>query len=228
MCFPDSLGDEAAQRLEEPNFHQRLLHKGEHLVLDGQRMRSLYVVRDGSLKTYDLSSDGDALITGFYFPGEVIGIDALHGEKHNGHVMALESTRYCEIPVKHFNRLQKKRAELQHLTQRLLCESILTTRKLLLTTRHLSAQARLANFLIDVASRLATRENGYAEFHFSIDRHDIANFLGLTIGTVSRSFSSFRRDGLLTVSGKNIRLNDEKALLSIANNMVEREKSARH
>ncbi len=222
MCFPDSLDTETALNGDETNLRQRLLNKGQHLVLDGQRLRSLYVVRSGSLKTYDLSSDGDALITGFYFPGEVVGIDALHSEKHSGHVVALEDTRYCDIPVKTFNRLQKKRGELQDLTQRLLCESILETRKLLLTTRHLSAQARLANFLLDISGRLVQEQDGSCEFHLSIDRHDIANYLGLTIGTVSRAFSSFRNDGLLTASGKNIRLNDQQALLSIATNIVER------
>ena len=228
MCFPESRSGEAVHKRDEPNLRQRLLHKGEHLVLDGQRLSSLYVVRSGSLKTYDLSSDGDALVTGFYFPGEVVGVDGLHSEKHSGHVVALENTRYCEIPLKTFNQLQKKRVELQQLTQRLLCESILATRKLLLTTRHLSAQARLANFLIDIADRLENKDDPGAKFQLSIDRHDIANYLGLTIGTVSRGFSSFRRDGLLTVSGKNVRLENQRALLSIATNIAEREKAVRH
>jgi CRP/FNR family transcriptional regulator len=91
----------------------------------------------------------------------------------------------------------------------------------------LSAQARLANFLLDISGRLVKEKEGDGEFHLSIDRHDIANYLGLTIGTVSRAFTTFRREGLLTASGKYIRLDDPQALLSIATNLVERGKTVR-
>lgn len=212
MCFPDAADD--GSRIDELKLRHKMVSKGEHLVLDGEKMRSLYVVRHGAMKAYELTSDGDTMVTGFYFPGEVVGLESLFSETHKGHVVALQDTCYCEIPLKTFNRLQRKNSELQSLTQQLLCQSVYDTRRLLLTTRHLNAQARLATFLVDVVDRLSEPDDN--EFHLRVDRQDIANYLGLTIGTVSRTLSSFRQDGLLKVSGKRFQIENLPELRAIA------------
>lgn len=213
MCFPESADN--GSRIDELKLRHKPISRGEHLALDGERMRSLYVVRRGAMKAYELTSDGDTMVTGFYFPGEVIGLESLFSETHKGHVVALQDTCYCEIPLKTFKRLQKKSSELQSLTQELLCQSVYDTRRLLLTTRHLNAQARLATFLVDVVDRLV-ESDASVEFHLRVDRQDIANYLGLTIGTVSRTLSGFRDEGLLTVSGKRFRIDNLPALQTIA------------
>lgn len=213
MCFPDPA--DSASRIDELKLRHKLVSRGEHLVLDGEKMRNIYVVRRGALKAYELTSDGDTMVTGFYFPGEVVGLESLFSETHKGHVVALQDTCYCEIPLKTFKRLQKKNGELQSLTQQLLCQSVYDTRRLLLTTRHLNAQARLATFLVNVVDRLVEPDDP-AEFHLRIDRQDIANYLGLTIGTVSRTLSDFRQHGFLTASGKRFRIDDLQELRAIA------------
>ncbi len=74
---------------------------------------------------------------------------------------------------------------------------------------------RLAVFLLNLSQRYEARGFSATEFTLKMSRQDIANYLGLKAETVSRLLSRFQDDGLLTISGKNVRLADLNQLRGV-------------
>jgi CRP/FNR family transcriptional regulator len=83
----------------------------------------------------------------------------------------------------------------------------------------MSAEQRLAAFLIDLSQRYRARGYSSSEFVLRMTREEIGSYLGLKLETVSRLFSSFQRDALLQVQGRAVKLLDPitlKQLVSLS------------
>jgi len=78
------------------------------------------------------------------------------------------------------------------------------------------AEERLATFLLDLAARYRRRGYSSTEFVLRMTREEIGSFLGLKLETVSRLFSRFQEEGLLRVSGREVRLVDIASLKRLA------------
>jgi len=72
----------------------------------------------------------------------------------------------------------------------------------------MTAEARLANFLIEMSKRHSARGHSAAEFNLSMSRNDIANLLGLAVETISRLFTHFQELKILKVERKHIQIID--------------------
>ncbi|NIO41534.1 MAG: helix-turn-helix domain-containing protein, partial [Burkholderiales bacterium] len=68
--------------------------------------------------------------------------------------------------------------------------------EMLLVLSDKNAQERLATFLLNLAQRLGSRGLSVGEFNLSMSRQNIANYLGLTLETISRTFSQFQKQRL--------------------------------
>jgi CRP/FNR family transcriptional regulator len=79
----------------------------------------------------------------------------------------------------------------------------------------MSADQRVAAFLLNLSGRLKTRGYSPAEFHLRMTREEIGSYLGMKLETVSRMFSRFQKDGLVDTHGKQIRILDIDALARI-------------
>lgn len=179
-------------------------------------MKSVRVVRSGSIKSYQISPDGEEVVSGFFLPGEVIGLDALSSEIHPSFAVALEDSQTCDIPISDFLRMLKDSPKLNEVMIKLLSEEMVETRELLLVVGRLEAKTRVALFLLSLSKRLARRRQNPDQFKLTMDRRDIANYLGITIETVSRTLSSFQRDKIIEVHGKQLRIINRQALQQIA------------
>ncbi|MCH8477679.1 MAG: helix-turn-helix domain-containing protein [Wenzhouxiangella sp.] len=133
--------------------------------------------------------------------------------------MALEDSRTCEIPLVDFVRMLKGSPRLNQVMLTLLSEEMAETRELLLVVGRLDARTRVALFLLSMSKRLACRRQDPDQFRLTMDRRDIANYLGLTIETVSRTLSAMQRAKIIEVRGKLVRVLDRSAL---------REQAAQH
>lgn len=212
LCFAQEMSNDQRGELNRVLKRQQPVERGEHLYHGGQSLKSVTVIRAGSAKAYQLSSDGDEIVTGFYLPGEIIGLDGLAGETHPGFAMALEDSRTCEIPFRDFMGMLNKSPKLNQVMLRLLSEEMAETRELLLVVGRLDARTRVALFLLSMSRRLARRKQDPSQFRLTMDRRDIANYLGLTIETVSRTMSAMQREGLIEVRGKLVRILDHATL----------------
>ena len=215
LCLPMGLEPDDVEKLDEIVKRNRPLHRGDHLFRDGDRFHSLFVVKTGSVKTYAPSEDGGEQVLGFHLPGELIGLDAIENDMHNCSAKVLETSAVCEIPFDHLEELSSVVPSLQHQMFRLLSREIGHDENMLTLLGKRNAEERLAAFLISLSDRFKRRGFSASDFYLSMSRHEIGNYLGLAVETVSRLFTRFQEDGLLKVERKHIQLMDLDRLRQI-------------
>ena len=103
ICLPLAVAPAQLDELDRIIHRGRPLKRGEHLFRAADDFQAVYAVRSGALKTYVLSDEGDEQVTGFYLPGEVLGMDGISTAHHVSNAKALETATVCEIP---FSKLQ--------------------------------------------------------------------------------------------------------------------------
>ncbi len=219
LCLPLGLDLGDVEKLDNIIKRRKPLQKGEYLFHNGNKFTSVYAVRSGSIKTYTESEQGDEQVTGLYLPGELLGLDAIHNSIHPCSAIALETTSLCEIPFDILEELSEKIPNLYHQLFRIMSKEIASDQTLLMLMAQKNAEERLAAFLVNLSTRLKQRNFSETEFYLSMSRKDIGNYLGLTIETISRTFSRFQTEGLLTTQRKYVnilKLDDLKAIAGLA------------
>lgn len=206
------LSQEDVERLDDIVKRARPLHRGDYLFREGDRFRSLYVVKTGSVKTFAPSPEGSEQVLGFHLPGELIGLDAIDKDIHACSARVLETSAICEVPFAHLEELTASIPSLQHQMYRLLSKEISQDTEMLLLLGKKNAEERLAAFLLSLSQRLHKRGLSPSDFYLSMSRHEIGNYLGLAVETVSRLFTRFQEDGLMQVDRKHIQLLNLPAL----------------
>jgi CRP-like cAMP-binding protein len=166
----------------------------------------LYKVISGGVRTYKVLSDGRRQIGAFYLPRDVFGLE--FAEEHTFSAEALADTKVLVVKRSALSELAGRDAgvakELFALTARELRRA--QSRILLLIK---SAQERVASFLLEMAARTPLGDS----IELPMSRQDIADYLGLTIETVSRTLTSLQDDAAIELStSRHIVLRDRSAL----------------
>ncbi len=216
LCLPLELGSDDLEQLDRIIKRRRPLQRGEHLFQASDSFRSIYAVRSGSIKTYTSTAEGLEQVTGFHLPGELVGLDAITGERHSCSARALETTSVCEIPYERLEELGSRIRGLQRQLLRIMSREILEEQNLLIWLGKKTAEERLALLLLSISNRFRQRRFSPTDFNLSMSRTDIANYLGLAVETVSRLFSRFQKDGILQVDRKHVQIHDLDALRDVA------------
>lgn len=216
LCLPYTLDDSSLGQLDNIIERKRPYQKGDLIFQAGEPLRSLYAVRSGSFKSYNVSNDGDAQITAFHLPGDLIGFDSVHSSTYRSFSEALETSMVCEIPYSNLEALSDQLPLLRRQVMRLMSSEISADKQLMSLLNNKSAEQRLATFLLDFSERFRSRGLSSREFRLSMTRAEIGNFLGLTVETVSRLLSKLHKENCIRVDGKFILLNDSQRLQDIA------------
>ena len=217
LCLPTGISGEELELLDRIIKRGTPLKRGEHLFQVGNPFQSIYAVRSGSIKTYTPTEDGMEQVTGFHLPGELLGLDAINTGVHPCAAKALETTSLCEIPFDQLGELSKRIPSLQQQLLKIMSKEILHDQSLLMLLGKRSAEERIAALLLSLSTRYSLRGFSPTEFNLSMSRNDIGNYLGLAVETVSRIFTRFQDEGLLTVQRKFIKIINLDSLHSVAN-----------
>jgi len=217
---PLDLNADDMRVLEAAIKSHRKLSKGEFLYRVGDPFRSLFAIRTGSTKNCEIAADGSVQITGFHLPGELLGLDAISSEQHPCDVVALETTEICELPFAKLETLARELPSLQHQLLRLMSREIADEETLLLMLGRMKAEERLAAFLLSFSRRLQRLGHSSTVLRLPMSRQDLGEYLGLALETVSRLFSRFQEDKLVTVQGRNVTLLDAGRLKNIIEKTV--------
>jgi CRP/FNR family transcriptional regulator, anaerobic regulatory protein len=206
--LPESQNDVFAQLAVS----RRRIARGAYLTHAGDALHALYVVRSGAFKMVRGSRAGTEKVTGFRLSGDLIGLDAISRGEHLQDVAALEESEVCALPFAQLQRFSSSVPALQRELFRALSADIDRDDGLVLLLGGISAEQRLAGFLLSLSRRYARLGYSGARFVLRMTREDIASYLGLTLETVSRSLSRFRETGLIGVKQREVELNDTVAL----------------
>lgn len=217
ICLPISLHVDDVDRLDEIIQRGRPLQKGDYLYRAGEPFKSVYAVRSGTVKSINITNDGQEQVTGFYLPGEILGMDGLAQNHHTNSAIALETSAICEIPFSRLEELSLQLPSLQRHFFSLMSKEITSDQQLITLLSKNSADERIASLLLSISTRNHHRHLSATAFRLPMSRADIGNYLGLTIETVSRVLSRFQKNELLAVDKKEITILDLEALKKIAN-----------
>jgi CRP/FNR family transcriptional regulator len=195
-------------------FARRKVKAGEALYRQGEKFQFLYAVRSGTFKSVTALRDGREHVNGFSLAGDMMGLDALAAERHVSEAIALEDSEICAIPWSQLRTLLSEHRNMQASLTQLLSRRIVGEQRTMLLLGSMSAEERVASFLLDISRRMQERGYSGSEFHLRMSRAEIGSYLGLTLETVSRAFSAFQSRGLLEVAKKHIRILDLDMLVS--------------
>ncbi|UYN94598.1 MAG: helix-turn-helix domain-containing protein [Enhydrobacter sp.] len=185
-----------------------VLGKGEELFAEGDPADCFYKVVSGTVRTYKLLSDGRRQIDAFHLAGDLFGLEA--GAEH----------RFCAEAVDGATVVAFRRSRLDALTHdhpgfgdqvmSSMIRNLERAQEHMLLLGRKTAQEKIASFLLDMADRMHEDDH----FELPMQRSDIADHLGLTIETVSRTLTEFARRGLIKVaaSSRSIVLADKGRL----------------
>jgi CRP/FNR family transcriptional regulator len=182
----------------------RCLARAERLFSAGDELDSVYLVRDGALKTVTLARDGEEQVLAFHLPGEMVGLDAMATGRHRCDAVALGETEVCELSFPALQARAAQRPLLQAQLYRAIGQRANRDQEHVEMLIRRQASDRIALFLHGIAER--TRPVGEAASHLTLpmSREDIARFLGLALETVSRGFTRLQDDGVIGVAGRHI------------------------
>ncbi|HVY98724.1 MAG TPA: helix-turn-helix domain-containing protein [Dongiaceae bacterium] len=190
--------------------------KNASLFQEGEPSQHVYKVISGAIRTCRMLMDGRRQIADFFLPGDFFGLDwqATHGFTAE----ALADTVVISYPRRQLEALAERTPAIQRLLMSMLCKGLAATQEHVVMLGRQTAHERLAWFLL----RVKERSGGGSEIDVPMSRMDIADYLGLTIETVSRGVSEFkRRHYISAVSAHQFRLTGLAALQALANGEVE-------
>jgi len=218
LCLPKQIGAEDMLRVEQVVFARRRLKRGDSLFKAGDPFNALYAIRSGFLKTTVLNADGREQVTGFQMGGELLGLDGIGSGRYNGNAVALEDSEACVLPFALIEQLGREIPAIQRNLHSVLSREIVRDHGVMMLLGSMSAEERLAAFLLNLSRRFTARGYSASDFHLRMTREEIGSYLGLKLETVSRLFSRFQTDRLIEVQQKHVRIHDIPGLQAIMSN----------
>jgi len=188
---------------------------GQLLFNQGDPIRHVFIVSGGTVKTFKLLPDGRRQITGFLQAPDLLGLSG--STTYGFGAEAVNQVRLCQLSRRDLDDLLQR---WPHLGRRLLSltrDELAAAHEQILLLGRKDARERVASFLVGLGERATRVGTDSTTVALPMTRNDIADYLGLTLETVSRVMSILRRQGLIeSASGRNIKLARPEALKVIA------------
>jgi CRP/FNR family transcriptional regulator len=215
LCMPAGLTHEDFDKIDSMICSTQMVKRGEVLYGVDAPFKNIYAIRTGSFKTVVTHPTGREQVTGFQIAGELLGLDGIYAGAHTGTTIALEDSSVCVIPFHVLEVLCREISAIQHHVHKLMSGEIVRESTLVMMLGNMRAEERVAAFLLNLSKRLSARGYSSTEFHLRMTRDEMGSYLGMKLETVSRMFSKFQREGLISVQGKQIRFLDLEGLRAV-------------
>jgi CRP/FNR family transcriptional regulator, anaerobic regulatory protein len=179
---------------------------GETIFAQEEMMASFYNLQDGVMRLYKLLSDGRRQIIGFALPGDFLGLAA--SGRHNFSADAIGRVELCQFSRSAFMRFSEDKPDLLRRINEFAIRELSQAQDHMVLLGRRSAEAKVAAFLVRWRDRIARLTGPTQTVPLPMSRQDIADYLGLTVETVSRTFTRFERDGAIEIIRGGIRILD--------------------
>ncbi|AIN59145.1 MULTISPECIES: helix-turn-helix domain-containing protein [Pseudomonas] len=215
LCLPTGLPLDDKRCLGALIGPRLRIRKGAALFNANAPLTMLYAVRCGSFKSSLNSAEGQGVVINFWMPGDVLGLDAIATDHHVCDAIALEDSEVCPVPYHRLQTLARDFPVLQQSLNRLMSREIVREQERVLMLCNLTAEQRLASFLIGLSKRFVNRGYSAHGFMLRMSREDMASYLGLRLETVCRSVARLRAQGIVSLRGRLVEIHDMSALMAI-------------
>ncbi|MEQ1576970.1 MAG: Crp/Fnr family transcriptional regulator [Hyphomicrobium sp.] len=183
----------------------RRLKAGQKIISDQDLPDYFAIVLSGSAKLTKVLPDGRQQIVGLLFPSDFVGWPfESHGSSH---AEAATDMQLCSFPAAAFERLVKQHSGIQHQLFRNAFTQIEAAQDWMLLLGRMTAREKVANLFVMIARRSRGLDScefdssGRERFDLPLSRSDTADFLGLTLETVSRQFRALKSEGIIRLDG---------------------------
>lgn len=193
-AFCGDLTLEEVRRLAVARGHT-VLGANVTIFREGDAIEHIYSVSSGAVKLYKLLSDGRRQVIGFLFPGDLFGL-GLDGQ-YAYTAETVTTTQLCRFI---YRKLEGVLDETPRLERRLFAMTLRTlaaAQEQMLLLGRKTASEKVATFLLRLSRRNLDQGQPASPVALPMSRADIADHLGLTIETVSRTFTQLKRDGII-------------------------------
>lgn len=204
-----------------------LIYKKDDFLYEiGNRVTSLYVIQSGAIKLEKEVEGGGNHVRGFYFAGDLIGLESLGLERHNYNAIALNETWICEIRLQKLDTPGKTAVNILEQINTLLSHGLRELDEHLYNTRHLYTEQRLLYFLKVLCKKeLEQANNNLNLFLLPMAKVDIANYLGMRPESLSRAFQKLESLGVVKDRLKRKTITIDKSKILELFNFFERKKA---
>ncbi len=194
----------------------KTLEHDQTIIWEGEAADDFFIVTEGVAKVFKLLPDGRRQITGFLYPADIVGLAA--NDRYAYTAQALTRMRVCRFPR---TKILDLFTEIPALGQKICCvasNELASAQDQMVLLGRKNAAERLASFLLLLLRRKRLRgDEGNATIHTPMTRAEIADHLGLTTETVSRTVTQFRKLKHIELDGPHrISIRNEAALAVLA------------
>ena len=192
----------------------RIIKKGEIIFEEGETVNGVFCVKDGVCKLSKLSANGKDQIVKLVVKGDLLGQRSLVGEESaNLTAIALNDMEVCFIPKREImNDLQKNPKFTLDMLQQMAYD-LKDSDNVIVDMAQKSVKNRLADVLIYILKHFGETNEGYLAINLS--REDYANVVGTATESAIRILSQFKKEGLISTKGKQIKVENLEGLKRI-------------
>lgn len=204
------------------DFHTLVItyQAGETLFTENDSSDSAYTLRKGLVKITKSLPDGRIQLVRVLVSGELFGFDGFANENYNHTATALTDCEVCRLPLYDLDKVRRSNYEVDRSMMSRFIKNLRHSEDMLLELGAKKAPEKLAAFILNLSQSDARSELYKSKepewIMLPLSRSEIGSLLGLTIETVSRFFSDWKRKGYIQESRGKIQIIDPESLQALA------------
>ena len=185
----------------------------EVIYYQGDAPNNAFTLRKGMVKLFKSLPDGRVQIVRILKKGDLFGFDGFANQNYNQSAIALTNVELCHLPLAGLQELRQTRPEIDKAMMDRWIRHLHDAENMMLDLGTKKASERLASFLVNWGES----EDGSDWKKMELSRKEIGDLLGLTIETVSRFLSQWKKIGIMQERSGYIRIKDKKTLCEVIN-----------
>ena len=186
--------------------------KGETIYRRGDHSNSMFLILKGVVKTHTMDANAKELITGLYKADDFLGFTSFEDNiPYNETATAVEETEIVGISKKYVKDILKKSQDISLELMNLLTDNLAEIKQQLVRMAYSSVKKKTASTILQFVDVM----NKNPETPLRISRNDLATTAGIATESLIRTLSDFKKDGLIEIEGRDIRIVDLESLRAI-------------
>ncbi|SDE34646.1 cAMP-binding domain of CRP or a regulatory subunit of cAMP-dependent protein kinases [Pricia antarctica] len=185
------------------------LGQGESVFQEGSRSNTIYLILKGVVKCHTMDGDGKELTTSLYRADDFLGFTSfLNNIPYKESATAMEPVELAGVSKESLKNILQKNKNISLELMELLSDNITEIKAQLLQMAYSSVRKKTAQTLLQFAEVMNTKSDDAIK----ISRNDLASVAGIATESLIRTLSGFKKEGLIAIEGRNIRIKELKAL----------------
>lgn len=217
-CKVSVFSDLPAENFDVLNYEKSIvtLNKGQVLFLQDSKPHGLYCIKKGKIKIYRRGSEGKEQIVRLANDADVVGYRALiSDENYQCGATALEETTLCYIPKQVVNKMMDDNVSIYKKMVNLLASDLKQAEIKLSDLAQKPVRERVAESLFTLKNKYGLEQDGHT-LNVTLSREELANIVGTATESLIRILSDFKKEGIIELDHKKIRILDEEHLFRTA------------